>query len=102
MWKSDTTGGGGSSTCAVTAEDTPLAAMAEISVVPAALPVTTPVALTAATEGLALDQVIGAPPIGTPFSSNAAADSATFSPTSMVRLSGVTMMNAISPGGGVS
>src|SRR5690349_7115166 len=102
MWKSDPTGGGAWLTCAAAAKVTPLAAVAEMVVVPTPVPVTTPVALTPAIAGLALAQVSGAPAIEAPLASKAVAVSVMFAPTLIAKLAGVTAMLAISAGGCVS
>src|SRR5262245_11876352 len=102
MSKTPTGGGIGVVTSIDEGPNTPFEAVARITVLPAATPVTTPVALTVATAGTLLLHVKVAPGTGALEMSNALAVSDVVPPMGMEALDGATVTLATTGGGGAS
>ena len=96
----DATGTGAGGAVTVMADE-PLcpSLVAVIVAVPATWPVTSPVALTVATVGVLLDQLIARPGSGVPFASFAVAVSCTVLPASTEAAAGATSTAATGTGG---
>src|SRR5687767_11409417 len=94
--------GGGSSTCSVAVEKTPLGAVARISTSPELCPVARPDALTVAIASSLLDHVNATPGTGACALSNAVASNCCVAPSMTVALAGVISTLATSAGSSLS